>query len=216
MSEASKTCDRATSTASRNVTSSPASAVGVSHSESQAYQMTDLFGQEVVLANPSASQAKAKATRIGATFGRRGTGSSASAVLQLSLANRLQEKLASGGSTMFSLTWKTITTPSRRRICALQASEPITSGAAFSGPHPTPRASMGSHMIAWARAERGEHRSQLEDWLACAYLAAGGARERGLHIDPFLCATTMGYPTSWLDSATPLSRKSRQPSSSHS
>lgn len=60
---------------------------------------------------------------------------------------------------------------------------------------PTPRASMGKHGIAWSRAENGEHRSQLEDYLAHLYLRAGGKRISGLLVHPSFCETMMGWPT---------------------
>lgn len=47
MSEASKTCDRATSTASRSVTSSPASGVGALHCESPAFRTPPRSGPAV-------------------------------------------------------------------------------------------------------------------------------------------------------------------------
>jgi hypothetical protein len=70
------------------------------------------------------------------TYGRHGGGSSASAALQLSLASRLEALMDGAGSTLFSLSWRTITTPSRRRICQQRASARLMSGSA-SGSWPT-------------------------------------------------------------------------------
>jgi hypothetical protein len=54
-------------------------------------------------------------------------------LLQSSLASRLRVRLASGGSTLFSLTWKERVTPALRRICALRASARRTSDSACTG-----------------------------------------------------------------------------------
>jgi hypothetical protein len=54
-------------------------------------------------------------------------------------------------------------------------------------------------MITWARAEVGIHRSQLEDYLACQYLAAGGRRQRGLNVNPDWLDWLMGFPDRWSD-----------------
>lgn len=76
---------------------------------------------------------------------------------------------------------------------------------------PTPRASGADHMIAWSRAEQGIHRSQLEDYLACQYIAAGGTRVSGLNVNPEWLDWLMGFPVRWSDcesSETPSSRPS--------
>lgn len=70
-------------------------------------------------------------------FGRSSSGSSASANLQLSLANRLQARLASLGCKMYKLTWKERAMPSGWRICQRLASVRRTKDNASSG-WPTP------------------------------------------------------------------------------
>ena len=64
---------------------------------------------------------------------------------------------------------------------------------------PTARASMGSHGIAWVRAETGQHRSQLEDYLAWQHMKSGGARVPGWKVNPEWCDWLMGFPTRWTD-----------------
>jgi hypothetical protein len=54
-------------------------------------------------------------------------------------------------------------------------------------------------MITWARAERGEHRSQLEDYLACQYISAGGKRVPGLNVNPEWMEPLMGFPIGWTE-----------------
>jgi hypothetical protein len=101
--------------------------------------MTDLFGQVLAPASPSAPPAKAMSSAMSATYGRSGSGSSASAALSLSLASRLQARTRLLGSTMFQLTWKARVTPSGRSIPALRASGRPTSGSGFTS-WPTPMA----------------------------------------------------------------------------
>lgn len=62
---------------------------------------------------------------------------------------------------------------------------------------PTPRANAGSHMIAWSRAESGQHRSQLEDYLGWMHIRAGGQRVSGWNVNPEWADWLMGFPTRW-------------------
>lgn len=77
------------------------------------------------------------------------------------------------------------------------AERPIT--ATESGLLPTPRASMGSHGIAWCRARTGEHRYNLEDYLAWMHLQAGGEEEPGLNANPGYVEWLMMWPSGWTD-----------------
>ena len=72
-------------------------------------------------------------------YGLYGTTSSRSAVLQSSLASRLKQRFASGGSTLFKMTWKDSATPSGRPVCLLRASAHRTSDNGC-GSWPTPMA----------------------------------------------------------------------------
>lgn len=56
---------------------------------------------------------------------------------------------------------------------------------------------MGSHGVAWSRAESGDHRSQLEDYLAFLWLREGGSRVSGLKPNPEWIGWLMGFPTRW-------------------
>jgi hypothetical protein len=80
-------------------------------------------------------------------FGQHGSHSSASVALQSSLESRLRVNLASSGSTLFHLTWNDAVTPSGRRICALRASVPRTSGSDCTS-WPTPTVSRGDYSYA--------------------------------------------------------------------
>lgn len=137
--ETSGTFSPPTSKASRNATSSPASAFGVWHFVPPAGPTTDLFGQVPAPANLSARQAKALGLLTSGTYGPPSTGSSASDVLQSSLESRLRQRLQTLGSTLYRLTWKPWALPSGRLLSRLRASAPRTSGTGTTG-WPSPQA----------------------------------------------------------------------------
>ena len=122
--------------ASRNATSSPASAAGRTPSSSPSGE-TDLFGQAHVLVSRSARRGSKKPTMTSGISGPRGFGSSASAALSESLASRLQVALGSAGSMLFRQTWKRKHTPLGRSYWAHTASAHRISGNGC-GSWPTP------------------------------------------------------------------------------
>ncbi|RKT93886.1 UNVERIFIED_ORG: hypothetical protein C7432_0308 [Pantoea allii] len=77
------------------------------------------------------------------------------------------------------------------------AARPITG--IESGLLPTPRASMGGHGIAWCRARTGDHRHNLEDFLAWQHLEDGGEETPGLNANPDYVEWLMMWPTGWTD-----------------
>ena len=68
---------------------------------------------------------------------------------------------------------------------------------------PTPRAAMAKHGICWKRAEDGEPKGNLEDYLAYLYVKSGGKRIRGLAISASFETLMMGWPQKWAK-CTPL------------
>ncbi len=138
MKEASKTCGPANSAATRNAISSQASASGASRFDRQDGPTIDRSGPDHARANLSARQAKQAGLLTSGTFGPRSSILSESAALQSSLANRLQAKTASLGSTLYRLTWKDRVTPSGRSIPALRASawsgKKVRPGNGYEGP----------------------------------------------------------------------------------
>ena len=110
--------------------SSQASGSGPTPCDPQVGPTSALFGQEAARASLSARQVQEAGLMTSGTSGRTGTISSASAALQSSLANRLQARMASAGSTLYTLTWKPRATPSGLQICALRASARRTSDSA--------------------------------------------------------------------------------------
>ena len=119
-------------------TSSPASAVGPTHSDLPESKDGE-SGPGAVHASPSPLPGRAREPTTSGTCGRSSTGSSASASLQRSLASRLQARLDGLGSPLYSLTWKTWDMPLREPICALRASGRRTFDNGFGG-WPTPLA----------------------------------------------------------------------------
>ena len=94
-------------------------------------------GPEVVHVNLSARQAGAQGLLTSGTFGPQCSISSASAILQSSLANRLRALTDLDGSILYAMTWKVRITPSRHSIYALRASGRPTSDNGYIG-WPTP------------------------------------------------------------------------------
>ena len=99
--------------------------------------MTDGCGQDPAHASLSPRLAKVLGLMTSGTYGPRSTGSSASAALQSSLENKLRQRTASAGLTLYKLTWKDRGTPQGLPICALRASAHRTSGSDCTG-WPTP------------------------------------------------------------------------------
>lgn len=123
-----------TSSPTPNATSSQALVFGPTPSAPLAGQMTDLFGPVPVLANLSARQAKALRLMTSGTCGQPSTTSSASAALQQSMESRLQARMQTLGSTLYTLTWKPWVMPSGRLRSRLRASVRRTSETEPTGP----------------------------------------------------------------------------------
>nr|WP_330019139.1 hypothetical protein [Akkermansia sp.] len=62
---------------------------------------------------------------------------------------------------------------------------------------PTPRACIGTHGITWSRAEQGNHKCNLEDYLAYLYIRNGRKRVRGMCVSASFVALMMGWPQKW-------------------
>lgn len=184
---------------SHNVISSPESGFGPTLCASPDGPTINQCGQDLAPANLSARQAKEQGLMMSGIYGLIGTGSSASASLQSSLANRLQARTASTGSTLYKLTWKESTTPLGQRICALRASGRRTSdNGCFS--YPTPRAAKRgprSHVSAAQKliSDKRNFHHRLEDQLVCMEQRTG-------YPNPLFVAWLMGLPE-WWNSFTP-------------
>ncbi len=122
-----------TSKATRNATSSPASAGGPTPCASPDGPTNALCGPAPVPVSRFRARDSEKAMPINATSGPLFTNSSPSAALQLSLENRLRARLDVNGSPEYALTWKIWDMPSGPPICALRASARRISANGFSG-----------------------------------------------------------------------------------
>ena len=122
-----------------SVTSSPVSADGLLPCALPASPPIVRSGPARVPASLSARQAKAAGLLTSGTFGPPSTGSSASVALTSYLGNRLKDRLADSGSTLWRLTWKDMATPSGRRFSLLRASAHPKSDTGLTG-WPTPNA----------------------------------------------------------------------------
>lgn len=125
---------------SRSATSSPVSASGLIPCASPDGLTISPSGQAPVRASLSARQAKEMGLMTSGTYGQHSSGSSKSADLSMSLANRLQQVTQTHGSTLYKQTWKEWTTPSGLCRFRQRASVRRTSGNELTG-WPTPVAS---------------------------------------------------------------------------
>lgn len=163
-------------------TSSPGSAGGLTPSDSLESRTAPPSGPAPVPASRSRTRARGAEFATLDIFGQHGSRSSGSAALQSSLESRLRQQLASGGSTLFSLTWNDAVTPSGRRICALRASARRTSDSGCTS-WPTPTVSRGDYSYA-----RGDHEAatlklagaaKMSHWPTPTANTGGG--QRGSH-----------------------------------
>lgn len=131
---------------SRRRISSPVSEVGHSPSDLPASPTRRNYGPVLRRASRSALPESNRDNSTSDTSPQPSCGSSTSADLQSCLANRLRQRLANTGSTIYSLNWKDKVTPAGRPYCQRVASVPRTKGIDFSlAQHywPTPMASDG-------------------------------------------------------------------------
>lgn len=97
--------------ASPVATSLPASASGTTRSGARGGRKTVTSGPQAVPANHSPAQESVKRKRTKGIFGQSSFHSSPHEDLSFSLASRLRAVTDSHGSTMYDLTWETVTTP---------------------------------------------------------------------------------------------------------
>ncbi len=110
---------------------------GVMRSETQDGQTIDMFGLLACHVNPSASLDSKKEKRTSDICYRTSSNLLDSASLTQSLANKLKQRLGTGGSMIYTQKWKEKTTPSGRQFWAHTASTRRTKGKESTG-WPTP------------------------------------------------------------------------------
>ena len=170
-----------------SVTSSLESEDGVTPSDSQNGVMIDLFGQVHAPVKVFQSQEKEKVRVTSVTSGPSGIGSSKSVALQQSLANRLLERLGSGGLMQSQQILSLRTTPSLRQYCQDSLKAPITNGNG-SGSWPTPQTMDG--------ARCNQIRSQEELKEARKNGGCSNLRE-SVHTWPTPCSSDHRYRGDW-------------------
>ncbi len=159
----------------------------------------DRSGRAVAPVNRSARQAKAAGLLTSGTCGPVGFGSSSSAALQSSWVNRLKQRFATGGSILFTMTWKEKATPSGRSVSLLRASGHRTSG---SGCGSWPTATVhDAERGGQAKRAMGEdrHGSNLQDFALLASWPTPRAEERDQHNsgDGYLVLSASAKLSSW-------------------
>lgn len=179
-----------------NVISLPVSAVGPTPSGSPIGMTTVQCGQDHVPASRSPSQARDSDSPMNGTSGPYGAVSSASASLQVSLQNRLRERMEQSGLIELRKTLSPRTTPLGRLYCQLLASAPAIAGIDFSFlPTPSAQTQQGGMRI------EGGSRARAT-WRAHGRMPTSKAEALAMS------AWLMGYPPNWLsasptDSGTP-------------
>ena len=114
-------------------------------------------GQEVVLANLSAKQAKEKGLLTSGTFGLPSIGSLRDAHLRWSLVSKLARKLDWNGLGLYKMTWKVSAISPGRVTFRLQASVIRTSDKDFTGAGwPTPASTDGKGGYVGGRVRNGK------------------------------------------------------------
>lgn len=123
-----------------SVTFSAELAAGLLRYRSLEFPPLSRCGRAVLRASLSLWLENSSEKTIPVTWLRPFSNSSRSADLNGYMVNRLQQQLASTGSTLYSLSWKNKVTPAGRQYCQRQASVPRTNAIAFSLVHswPTP------------------------------------------------------------------------------
>lgn len=197
-SEASPMSIPVTSEDTDPATSSPESADGLTPSTWPDGPETDLFGQALVPASPSAPQESKAAALTSGISGLNGFGSSPSVALTQSLANRLRERLGSDGSTEYSQTWKRLVTPAGRRYWAHTASARRTSDSDCSGWR-SPMARDANPSEPQGHTSQLTHEAQLAGWATPDAYPRGGpqtpAQRAGHTINLQDTAQLAGWPT---------------------
>lgn len=185
-----------------SVTFSLVSEGGAMHSGLQDGQTMNLFGPEAAHVNRSPYPDWVRASMTRAIFGQSSPRSSSSLNLQLSLENRLRDRL--NGSRICTVIWKEWTAPWGACLSRPRAQVPRIDVTAH-GLLPTPSGTSnhGKNHVA----------GRIDEWGGSSNYFRG-TPDGNKHLPGFEL-WTMGYPDQWrqlMPPATPSSRKRRQSS----
>jgi hypothetical protein len=182
---------------------SPASAAGVSRSNSPAGPQIGPFGPALAPASPIPSPEEDSAPATPATSGPSSLPSSASAALCASLGSRLQEQLAGAGSMEYGQTWREQTTPAGLRYWEHTARAPLKDASGYTGwatpcardyrtPNKRPYRERGGKAKGEQLANQAAHHGPIAAPSSAATVDLDGYR-----LNPWFVGWLMGYPEIW-------------------
>lgn len=182
------------SEASPNAISSPALGDGHLVYAARVGQIMRQYGQAVVRANLSPSQAKRAGLLTSGTCGQLGTGSLNSHALQSSLESKLRARLT--GSPWCEVIWKPWVTPWDACLSRPRA-QVLTIGGTVYSLLPTPQA-MDAKGYSNALRHKYRKTGHLKHWLHRTALAIHSPTGVSSWPNPMFVEWLMGYPRMWI------------------
>ena len=206
--------DPTTCADTRNATSSPESADGLTPLTLPDGRVIDPCGLALALASLSARQVRAMDLQTSGIYGPPCSTSSRSAGLQSSLESRLQAVAQTHGSTLYTVTAREWVTPLGVSRSRLRASAHRRSETGFTGwPTPTTRDHKDTGNLDGSMV-RKDGRMRHDTLPRVAWLSGSkGETDSHAPLNPALARWIMGYPDVWENCApteTPSSRKRRR------
>lgn len=195
-----------------SATSLPVSGVGAWPFDTQASPIANLSGVVHAPASPfpvlHVNGGNSRGFPTSGTYGPHGTTSSASANLQLFLESKLRTQFALGGSTMYSVILKKVSTPAGRQLCQLTRLAQTMNEKDYIGlPTPCARDTQDLSRFGPFKASMARRTHSLT-----TRLLALGVPWEGISL---IYCLVMGYPSAWNNGrytslVTPSYRKRQQ------
>ena len=155
----------------------------------------DQCGQGHPRVNPSAQRVNKKEKMTSDTCGQSSSISSESANLQSFLENKLRQRLDTGGSMIYDMTWKQKTTPQGWSYYHLAALAHRTSGIGY-GTWPTPAARDHKGGYKGGRVRNGRYSTDTLD-VVCQLCIVKTGNNAPSQLNPRFSLWLMGYPIEW-------------------